>query len=351
MTEQQHIQVHNFPVLRFALLLTLSVHVVLQLLLYVVFAERTLQAALVDLCISLPVGVFFVYLIYFFICTTRSLQRPAGLLPYLLEWLAVLTLCVVALFGLRMLLEGRYIAPVQLLQQVSFRLHLCINAVMISFTYLLITVFTFYEEIDKEQAHREQLEKEFAGVRLQALRSQINPHFLFNSLSVLSTLVHTDPLASEKFIEKLAKAYRYILEQKDTALIALDEELSFLDAYFFLLQIRFGNKIRLEKNITCNTGAYLLPPLTLQLLLENAVKHNSMSASAPLLITLQATDAYVEMRNNINLRQNAEAGTGIGLENIRRRMALLGAGEPIVNNNGNEFSVRIPLLPNALQKR
>ncbi|RYF79838.1 MAG: histidine kinase, partial [Chitinophagaceae bacterium] len=115
------------------------------------------------------------------------------------------------------------------------------------FIYTFLSGLNIYQLARQRETESEQLQREFAQVRLQALKSQVNPHFLFNSLSVLSSLVHVNAELSEQFIQHLAKAYRYILEQKELELVSLKEETSFLDAYFFLLQIRFDQKIRLEK--------------------------------------------------------------------------------------------------------
>ncbi|HSK12634.1 MAG TPA: histidine kinase, partial [Phnomibacter sp.] len=117
------------------------------------------------------------------------------------------------------------------------------------FLYTFISGLNFYKMAEQKAAEAEQLQEQCAGVCLQALKTQVNPHFLFNSLSVLSELVKQDAQRSEQFIHHLGKAYRYILEQKEMELVTVQEELDFLDAYFFLLQIRFGNKIRLEKSV------------------------------------------------------------------------------------------------------
>jgi LytS/YehU family sensor histidine kinase len=201
-----------------------------------------------------------------------------------------------------------------------------------------------YQVARRKEAEAEQLQREFAQVRLQALRSQVNPHFLFNSLSVLSSLVHVSPEQSEQFIHHLAKAYRYILEQKETELVSLKEELGFLDAYFFLLQIRFSQKIKLEKQVATEAETLRLPPLTLQLLVENAVKHNRMSAQEPLVIKVSAEGATLVVENNIQSREKAESSTGVGLENIRKRYAMLTEKKPVITQSENSFRVRIPLL-------
>ena len=215
------------------------------------------------------------------------------------------------------------------------------------FLYTFISGLNFYRMAEQKAAEAEQLQEQCAGVCLQALKTQVNPHFLFNSLSVLSELVTKDAQRSEQFIHHLGKAYRYILEQKEMELVTLQEELEFLDAYFFLLQIRFGNKIRLEKDVSPGSLQHRLPPLTLQLLIENAVKHNKMSGSEPLTIGLRTGKNELVVTNPIRRREPAGHSTGIGLENIRLRLAHFTDKQVIVIGQHHTFSVTIPLVAPA----
>lgn len=226
----------------------------------------------------------------------------------------------------------------------TFRRYIGLYMLGTIFIYLFLTGLNIYQVARRKEAQAEQLQREFAQVRLQALKSQVNPHFLFNSLSVLSSLVHQNAELSEQFIQHLAKAYRYILEQKEAELVSLKEELSFLDAYFFLLQIRFDQKIRLEKAISPESESGQLPPLTLQLLVENAVKHNKMSAQEPLVIQVSVENEDLVVENNIRQREQAETSTGVGLENIRKRYAMLSDRKPTIHQTDHLFRVQVPLL-------
>lgn len=228
-----------------------------------------------------------------------------------------------------------------------FRRHVGLYILAAFFIYVFLSGLNIYVIARKTEARAEMLRREFSQMQMLALKSQVNPHFLFNSLSVLSSLVHVNADLSEKFIMQLAKAYRYILEQKEHDLVSLSDEMSFLDSYFFLLQIRFDKKIQLEKKLDIDPGKYLLPPLTLQLLVENAVKHNRMSAKEPLLIRIIAKENELVVENNISQRELAEPSTGIGLENIRRRYALLSDKKPLIESTDHTFSVRIPLIKSS----
>ena len=221
----------------------------------------------------------------------------------------------------------------------QFRLHIGLYFIAAVFIYIFESGLNFYKQAQEKAAEAEKLEREYAQVRLQALKNQVNPHFLFNSLSVLSSLVHVSAETSDKFIQQLSKAYRYILEQKDVKWVTLQSELDFLDAYFFLLQIRFDKKIKLVKEIALNETEYTLPPLTLQLLIENAVKHNKMSNNEPLTIKIFNEGEFLIVVNNINKRDQYETSTGIGLENIRKRYAYITDKKIDILDGEHQFSV------------
>lgn len=193
----------------------------------------------------------------------------------------------------------------------------------------------------------EQLMKENAVAQFEALKNQVSPHFLFNSLSILSSLVHVDANLSEKFIDQLSKAYRYILEQKDNETVSLKTELDFLNAYAFLLKIRFENKFDVKICVTDQDAEkYHIAPLTLQLLIENCVKHNRMSEKEPLIVTIFIKGDYLVVINPVRPRQELEkiSSTRIGLSNIKNRYHLL-TKSPVKIEQGEElFQVKIPLI-------
>ncbi|GAB3886375.1 hypothetical protein GCM10028825_15520 [Spirosoma agri] len=200
-------------------------------------------------------------------------------------------------------------------------------------------------QLEAVQVRAERLEKENVQAQFAALKSQVNPHFLFNSLSILSSLVHADAELSEKFIDQLSRAYRYILEQKDNERVLLKTELEFIQAYRFLLNIRFENKFDVVINVPeADQTRYSIAPLTLQLLVENAVKHNRMSTKEPLHVYIQLEGDCLLVQNNLQPRPQSENSTGVGLQNIITRYALL-TDQPVwVGENEGAFIVKIPLL-------
>ena len=197
------------------------------------------------------------------------------------------------------------------------------------------------------EVEAQQLTKESALAQYEALKNQVSPHFLFNSLSILSSLVHTDPQLSEKFIDRLSRAYRYILEQKDKDTISLKTELDFIASYTFLLKIRFRNKFDVNISIAEDDAEkYRVAPLTLQLLIENAVKHNRMSAKEPLQVTITIENEHLVVLNPTRERKENDkiTSTGIGLHNIMNRYSLLTDKPVEVTSVQGIFIVRIPLL-------
>ena len=195
------------------------------------------------------------------------------------------------------------------------------------------------------QARAVALEKQQLLNEIALLKTQVNPHFLFNSLSILSSLVRVNADLSEQFIDQLSRSYRYILEQKEQSLVTLRTELDFIRSYIFLLKIRFEHKLDVQIQVEENgLDLYRIAPLTLQLLLENAVKHNRMSGREPLLIRVVQKEDWLEVRNPFRPRGEAVYSTGVGLQNIINRYALL-TGRPVwAGECEDQFLVKIPLL-------
>ncbi|GAB2557346.1 sensor histidine kinase [Spirosoma aerophilum] len=218
-------------------------------------------------------------------------------------------------------------------------------AIMLSVFYLTLTTRS-YQQLKNVQFRAERLEKEALLSQFEALKSQLSPHFLFNSLSILTSLIHEDVDLSEQFIKRLSKAYRYILEQRDQDLVLLRTELDFIESYTFLLKIRFENKFDVLIDVPQSVQQqYRIAPLTLQLLVENAVKHNRMSIQEPLQVRIHVQDGWLVIENPLQDRDKPEPSTGIGLNNIINRYALLTDQRVECRQESALFVVKIPLLP------
>ncbi|MFT3701314.1 MAG: histidine kinase [Agriterribacter sp.] len=190
----------------------------------------------------------------------------------------------------------------------------------------------------------EQLSKEKLQTQLNSLLQQINPHFLFNSLNTLSALINESPGDAQKYLSDLSRVYRYLLRTNENELTTLTNELHFIDSYFNLLETRFGKGVSLEKNIHPDMLCMSLPPLTLQLLVENAVKHNIVRKSTPLRIEINADGGFVYVKNNLQLKSLKVESTKVGLSNISEKYRLINKSNIEIIADTISFTVKVPLL-------
>jgi len=189
------------------------------------------------------------------------------------------------------------------------------------------------------------VQKENLQSQFEVLKQQVNPHFLFNSLNVLTSLIKIDPDLAESFTERLSKVYRYVLENKEKDLVSLSTELEFLNAYLFLLEIRFMKKLFIDIKIDKSYSDYQILPIAIQLIIENAIKHNTFSKAQPLKIEIFVDDQQrLNIINNLNLRETKLISTGVGLENINRRYALVSDQKPEFIKTSEHFIAKLPLL-------
>lgn len=202
----------------------------------------------------------------------------------------------------------------------------------------------FFTSWKKSLVEVEKYKAESIQAQLQNLKNQINPHFLFNNLSVLSSLVYRDQDKAVGFIDQLSKVYRYLLSNRNVELIALKDELAFLRSYIYLLQIRFDTHIAFDIDAGEEWMHFMLPPMSLQILVENAIKHNEVASDAPLLIRITADDDMLTVANNLQARIRSEESSGTGLQNIQSRYAFFTDRKLIIRQDEHEFCVSIPLL-------
>ncbi len=182
--------------------------------------------------------------------------------------------------------------------------------------------------------------------QMDVLKQQINPHFLFNSLNSLIALIDEDPRQAGTFAEELSSVYRYVLRANEQNLTDLNTELEFIHSYAHLLRTRHGIGFQLVTQVDERFGRYQLPPLTLQLLVENAVKHNVVMAKKPLLVEIQTDElANLHVRNNVQQKKQGVVSNGVGLSNIIARYEMLGQPRPTVRQEAGQFVVALPLIP------
>ncbi len=214
-------------------------------------------------------------------------------------------------------------------------------------TLSIVTVFHFVYFYNRYQKNKIKEQKVIAGTasaKFDALKNQLDPHFLFNSLNVLTSLIEENPVNAQKFTTSLSKVYRYVLEQKSKELVTVDEELNFARTYMSLLKMRFEDSIIFEIPDKASNPESKVVPLSLQLLLENAVKHNMVTSSKPLHVKIYEDDNYLVVMNNLQPKQIVKKSSGVGLENIKQRYQILSNKKVHINQREKDFTVAIPML-------
>ena len=187
------------------------------------------------------------------------------------------------------------------------------------------------------------LQAENDTARYTALQNQLNPHFLFNSLNTLIAEIEYNPKNAVHFTKHLSSVYRYVLQSQDKTLVTLGEELEFIRSYLFLHEVRLGNCLTCQNNVPAEYAEKMLPPLTLQLLVENVIKHNSITPGKPMVITIRIEDEYLSVSYPIHPNKSV-ASSGIGLENLAKRCELMSDKKIIIKNETEKFTVKVPLL-------
>ena len=227
-------------------------------------------------------------------------------------------------------------AHLTLLMAFGFRVNLflnCINAIVF-----------FMDKLKQTQLEAEQLKKASIEARFEALRNQINPHFLFNSFNVLSSLVYKDQDTAARFIEQLSSVYRYLLYNQERKVVPLKDELAFLESYTYLLKIRFGDNLIVKNHIEKPNEQSYVAPAVLQMLIENAIKHNVVSRKNPLEIELRTENDCISITNNLQEKEVKEESTRTGLKNIHDRYVFLTDRQIKIEKTPLHFIVTIPLL-------
>ena len=209
---------------------------------------------------------------------------------------------------------------------------------------LVFHAFYFYKAYNENRVKEQKVIAGTANAKFESLKNQIDPHFLFNSLNVLSSLIEENQENAQRFTTSLSKIYRYVLEQKDKELVTLEEELAFAKTYMNLLKMRFENSISYELPEKYDYPEAKVVPLSLQLLLENTIKHNVVSEQKPLHIKIYLEDNYLIVENNLQKKEVLQDRRGVGLQNIVDRYALISERKVLIEENNHFFKIKIPIL-------
>ena len=218
------------------------------------------------------------------------------------------------------------------------------STLLISFIISLIfTAIGFFNAWKQSFVRAEKLKVEMMAYKYESLRNQINPHFLFNSLNVLSDLVYDDQALAVKFIRQMSDLFRYVLDSRDKELVPLKDELAFIESYTFMLKTRFEEKLSINIEVEPRPDDYLVP-MTLQLLIENAVKHNEVSEAFPLRINIRRNEDSLEVENNFQPKKAGDTSTKTGLKNITQQYAFFSERHITIISTDERYIVRVPIL-------
>ncbi|MEZ2415621.1 2TM domain-containing protein [Muriicola sp. E247] len=209
---------------------------------------------------------------------------------------------------------------------------------------LFIHAFYFWKALQDTKIKEQKIIAGTASAKFDALKNQLDPHFLFNSLNVLTSLIEEDPQQAQRFTTALSKVYRYVLEQKNKDLVPVNEELDFARTYVKLLTMRFEDGIAFEIPETSSIPDAKIVPLSLQLLLENAVKHNVVTSSKPLRIKVFENNGKLVVQNNLQEKPVVKRSSGVGLRNIQQRYSILSNKEVNIIKTASDFMVQLPML-------
>ncbi len=223
-----------------------------------------------------------------------------------------------------------------------------VNYIVALVITLVVSLFVhavyFWKALQDTKIKEQKIIAGTASAKFDALKNQLDPHFLFNSLNVLSSLIDEDPRQAQRFTTALSKVYRYVLEQKNKDLVPVDEELDFARTYVKLLTMRFEDGIRFEIPERALNSEAKIVPLSLQLLLENAVKHNVVSSDKPLVIKVYEADGNLVVQNNLQEKSVVKRSSGVGLRNVQQRYSIISNRNVQIHKTASEFSVQLPML-------
>lgn len=282
---------------------------------------------------------------YFTFLESRNWKKSEGVKRVIIGLVGSVIITLIGLFVLRMLTSlyyldnsFEYFVEHESLKPYQFGLWITLSIVVVfHFIY-------FYNQYQQNKIKEQKVIAGTASAKFDALKNQLDPHFLFNSLNVLTSLIDENPENAQRFTTALSKVYRYVLEQKNKDLVTVDEELNFARTYMMLLKMRFEDSIIFDIPERASNPDSKVVPLSLQLLLENAVKHNMVTTSKPLHIKIYEQDGDLIVENNFQPKQIVKKSSGVGLSNIMQRYQLLTNRKVNINQQANRFAVAIPML-------
>lgn len=328
--------------------------IVLASIIFYTLSDNLENLSFFELFISYWVSVFFTACNWFIIRPVIILLRKKY--PSFKDDLKRLTLLFLAIVSTVLLVDFLGNSLISFIFQQSYN-HNTSPKVLLPIIIISAMTMAIYEAVyyhtrlKKSIQEEEQSKQAIVQAQLDALRNQAQPHFFFNTLNTLRDIIDQNPKEDAKeFVDKLSDMYRFLLEAGNANLIPLRDELKFARAYIHIQSERFGDNLKLNWNIPEASLDTLIVPMSLQLLLENAIKHNVISKAKPLEVHIHIKDNYVVVDNRIQVKSTQLPSTKVGLKNIEKRYTLITDKSVEIVNNGDRFSVSLPLLKTSEQK-
>ncbi len=313
-----------------------------------------------------PASIFYFSTAFFLVMLTwevhdwavkRQLKRPKGL--DLAGSINTLAIGLLFLFPVAAIIYYLGLYELEELCQIpaedkalQFRID-WMRAMILGFAIMLFNLLYYSGKQKKDlEIRMNELQNEVLTSKYKSLKNQISPHFLFNSLNTLTSLMYEDRDLASDFVTRLASTYRYILDNKEEDIVSLEKELNFLDSFIFMMNVRHTDSIIIETNIGIDAAEYAIPTLSLQMLVENTMKHNYFSKEKPMRIQVYTVGKIaLVVENTLRKRKLKEESTQVGIKNIQKRYAFHTNQEVAVEENGNTFKVTMPLLARDALKR
>ncbi len=314
-----------------------------QLVRYFLFPDITLLMHAVSFVLSF-LAVYFIWSVLDFVdkLLTRLLPLSKSIWKRVIVQIAITSTFMMALRSVMFWFAKDYF-PIQMNAVFVFTAYM-VDFIVICLINLGYFTFHFFEEWKKTELHEKQLEKEHADMQFENLKNQLNPHFLFNSLSSLNSLIFENQELASQFLKQLSRVYRYLLEHKDKEFVSLQVEGIFIANYIALLKTRFNKALEIHLNLLEEDLEKRIVPVTLQVLLENAIKHNVLTEEKPLRIEVYSDGAYLIVSNNLQLKGQVEDSNKQGLQRLKQLYVYLTPEPVVVESDDYQFMIKVPLL-------
>lgn len=271
----------------------------------------------------------------FFLWHTAPIRRLILQLSFSILWASIIAVAI-TLFSNFL---NKYDEPLAIVLYYNIIMSAVLNIILMA----ILEAWLFFIENNKTKAKADNLKKELTQIRFEMLKSQINPHFMFNSLNVLSGLIDSNVEKAQDFIEQFSLIYRYVLETIEQPMVSMKDELNFVHSYIALQQMRYGVALQLSINIEADILKKQIPPLSLQIVLENAIKHNVVNTNNPLKIEMFNKNTLLIVQNNLQPKISQGYSSGLGLSNLKKRFSIIGAEKPEFIVTNTKYIARIPL--------